>query len=224
MKIELYVVGVQNMVMGINLSGGQFNTAPKGSLGGQRSDTVIVTDVSQNFFDDISRSEGLVGKTEYRCGYVYNPDVTTYTGVTLELTTNPALSQVSIGLDPIGKGDGRNNGIATNITTEDSTPTGVQFFGEENPDDGAWDTVRIPIGLLRQGEGVAFWLKRKTEQGASQTITFNLTIDHDATSLPGATFDDGGAFGEMLKVTKQAAGTFLIGTARIGFSQIGPSP
>jgi hypothetical protein len=212
------------MVMGISLSGGQFNTASKGSLGGQRSDTVITTDVNENFFDNVSRSEGLVGKTEYRNGYIYNPDATTYTGITLELLTNPTLSQVSIGLDPVGKGDGRTSGIATSIGTEDTTPSGVTFFGEENPDDGAWDTVRIPIGMLRQGECVPFWLKRKTEQGASQTITFNLAINHDAVTLPGETFDDGGAFGEMLKITKQIAGTFLIGTARIGFSEIGPSP
>jgi len=217
------------MTLVFSLSGGQLNTSPKGSLGGQRSDTTITSDISQNFFDDISRSEGLVGKTEYRQGYVYNPDVNTYTGVTLQLSTNPALSQVSLGLDPVGKGDGRNTGIATSIATEDSTPTGVTFFGEDNTDDGpfagqAYDTVILPIGLLRQGECVAFWLKRKTEQGASQTITFNFTITHDEVTLPGSTFDDGGAFGELLSVATQAAGTFLIGTARIGFAEIGPSP
>lgn len=210
------------MTIGISLAGGQLNSAPKGSLGGQRSDTLVIDNTSQNLFDDVSRSEGLVGKTEYRAAYIYNPDATTYTGVTLELSTNPALSQVSIGLDPSGKGDGRTTGIAPTIATEDVTPTGVTFFGEENADDGAWDTVRIPIGMLRQGEGVPFWLKRKTEQGASQTITFNLLINHDATALPGETVDDGGAFGELLKVSILAS-PFLIGTARIGLSEIGTS-
>lgn len=215
------------MTLVFSISGGEFNTSPKGSLGGQRSDTTIISDDPQNFYDDISRTEGLIGKTEYRCGYIYNPDVNTYTGVTLQLLSNPALSQVSLGLDPVGKGNGRTTGIATSIATEDSTPTGVTFFGEDNTDDGpfagqAYDTVILPIGLLRQGECVAFWLKRKTEQGASQTITFNFTITHDEVTLPIATFADGGAFGELLSVSV-SSGAFLIGTARIGFSQIGPS-
>jgi hypothetical protein len=205
----------------IRLSGGQNNASPIGSLGGQRSDTSVVTDTDQNFFDNITRTEGLIGKTEYRCGYVWNPDATTATGVIIELSTNPALTQVSIGLDPVGKGDGRTTAIAQTIATEDTVPSGVRFFGEENPDDGAWDTVKLPLGILRQNEGVPFWLKRKTEQGAAQTITFNLDVVHDATSLTGETYDDGGAFGELLRATTTASGQFQIGTARVDFSDVG---
>lgn len=211
------------MAIVISLSGGQLNTQPVGSLGGQRSDTVVVSDTDANFFDDISRSEGLIGKTEYRCGYIYNPDATTYTGVIVELLTNPGITQVSIGLDSAGKGDGRTGGIATSIITEDETPSNVKFFGEENPDDGPYDTVRLPIGMLRQGEGVPFWLKRKTEEGGTQVVTFDFGITHDAVTLPGQQVDDGGAFGELINVVI-AASPFSIGTARMGFSEIAPSP
>jgi hypothetical protein len=211
------------MSLVFSLSGGQLNLSPNGSLGGQRSNTVIVSDVDSNFFDDISRSEGLLGKTEYRCGYIYNPDATTYTGATLQISTNPTLSQVSLGLDPVGKGDGRSTGVAPTIATEDATPAGVKFFGEQNSDDGLWDTVILPLGLLKQGESVPFWVKRKTQTGSSQVITFVFTITHDTVTLPSATVSDGGAFGELLKITK-TSGVFLIGTARIGFSEIAPSP
>lgn len=212
------------MVLELRLSGGQFNTSVNGSLGGQRSDTAVVSDVTNNFFDDITRAEGLVGKTEYRCGYIYNPDVTDYTGVTVELITNPGLGQVSIALDTSGKGDGRTSGIASSIATEDVTPSGVTFFGEENPDDGPgagvpYDIVRLPIGLLKQGEGVPIWMKRKTEQGATQTITFDFTITYDTQTLPGDTVDDGGAFGELIDVSIQVSSA-LIDTARIGFAEI----
>jgi hypothetical protein len=204
----------------INLSGGQLNTATQGSLGGQRSDTIVVTDVNENFFDDITRAEGLIGKTEYRMGYIYNPDATTYAGITIQLTTNPNLGQVSIGLDPVGKGDGRNTGIGTTIATEDATPASVKFFGEENVDDGAYDTVIIPIGTLKQGEGVPFWLKRKTEQGTTQVITFNFVIEYFAPTFPGETFDDGGAMGELLKIDIASA-PYVVDTARVEFSEVG---
>lgn len=210
------------MTIGISFSGGQNNTTQSGSLGGQRSDTLVTSDTSENFFDNISRTEGLIGKTEYRCGYIYNPDATTYTGITIQLTTNPLLSQISLGLDPVGKGDGRTSGVAQIIVTEDTTPTGVGWFSETNVNDGAYDTVILPIGILRQGECVPFWMKRKTEQGVDQVITFNFVITHDAQSITGETYSDGGAFGELIKVSLSAP-PFLIGTARIGFSEIGPS-
>ena len=211
------------MVLVMTLSGGQANSNAKGSLGGQRSDTLVVSNIDGNIYDDIPRSEGLLGKTEYRCGYIYNPDATTYTGVFIQMLTNPLLSKVSLGLDPAGKGDGRTGGIAASIVTEDATPTGVAFFGETNPDDGLWDTVRLPIGIMKQGESVPFWMKRKTEQGASQVITFNFVTTYETAALPGETIDDGGAFGDSIKVSSQGTGTFLIGTGRMGFSDIGPN-
>ncbi len=212
------------MAIGLSGSGGELNTNPNGFLGGQRSDTVITTDILENLFDNVKRNEILVGRTEYRCIYVHNVSGGTKTGVILEVKINPSVTRMSMGLDSAGKGDGRTTGIATTISTEDTTPTGVKFFGEDIlSDDGPFDTVKLPIGLLRDGEGVAVWLKRVTESGVQQIITLTVDIVHDAVTLPGEDVDDGGAIGELIKITKQATGTFLIGTAKIGVSDIAPS-
>lgn len=210
-------------VVDMFLSGGAGNTQPNGSLGSIISATAIVDDTLQNLFDDISRNEALIGRTEFRCFYIKNTTAGHVSGVVLEITSNPSTSIVSIGLDPVGKGDGVTTGVATSVVTEDTTPTGVKFFGEDIlSSDGPFDTVRLPIGLLQQNEVVAVWLKRVTETGAAQTISVNLTITHDAVTLPGETIDDGGAIGELLSVTTTGTGTFVIGTAVIGFSDIAP--
>lgn len=212
------------MALEFRLSGGENNLAPNGSLGGQRSNTVITDAVLENIFDNITRNEALQGRTEYRCIYIYNTGAGHLSGVTVEITTNPPLTQLSTGLDPAGKGDGRTNGVATTIATEDTTPTNVKFFGEDIlSSDGPFKIVVLPIGLLFSGEGVPIWLKRVTETGQSQEITVNLTANHDAVTLPGDTIDDGGAIGELVQIATTASGTFKIGTARIGFSNIGPT-
>jgi hypothetical protein len=206
----------------ISLSGGQNNTNPKGSIGGNRSDTTVTSDVLENLFDNIKRNEALIGRTEYRCVYVYNSSGTPATGTYLEITVNPGVTEISVGLAPEGKGDGRNTGIAESLVTEDQTPTGVRFFGEDiNSSDGPWDTVRIPIGFLEAGEGTPVWIKRVSEQGVAQTISLTMVVTHDEVTLPGEDIDDGIAIGELLKVTTQGTGTFVIDTARIGFADIG---
>ncbi len=210
------------MAVQFRLSGGQNNSVPNGSLGGQRSDTIITDDTIENLFDNITRQEALVGKTEYRCIYVYNTGAGHISGAVVEVTINPPITRMSIGLDPTGKGDGRNTGIATTIETEDTTPTNVKFFGEDIlTSDGAFDKVSLPLGLIKSGEGVAVWLKRVTEQGTAQTITLNIVVNHDAVTLPGEDFDDGGAIGELVRVTTQTTDTFKIGTAKIELSDMG---
>ncbi len=209
------------MAVEYRLSGGQNNTAGNGSLGGQRSDTAWTTDTLENLFDNISRSEALVGRTEYRCFYVYNTGGSHISGAIIEIKTNPVVTTISVGLDPIGKGDGRNNGVATTIATEDTTPTGVKFFSEDIlSSDGPFDIVKLPLGLLKSGEGVAVWIKRVTEQATAQTVTLNIDVVHDAVTLPAEDVDDGIAIGELISITVQATGTFKIGVAKIGFSDM----
>ncbi len=210
------------MAIEYRLSGGQFNAVPNGSLGGQRSDTLITTDTLENLFDNITRAEALVGRTEYRCFYVFNTGGGHISGAIIEIKTNPAVTTLSVGLDPIGKGDGRNDGVATTISTEDTTPTGVKFFSEDIlSTDGPFDIVKLPLGLLKSGEGVAVWLKRITEQATAQTVSLSIDVVHDAVSLPAEDVDDGIAIGELISAVVQATGTFKIGSAKIGFSDIG---
>jgi len=209
------------MAIELRLSGGQNNIDPNASLGGQRSDTVITTDVLENLFDNIPRNEALIGRTEFRCIYIYNTGASHESNVNVEVTINTALTDISVGLDAQAKGDGRNTGIATTIATEDTSPTSVKFFSEQNSDDGGFSRVVLPIGLLFSGEGVPIWMKRKTESGPNQEISYTFVVNHDQATLPGDTVDDGAAFGELVKVVKQVSGTYVIGTALIGFSDIG---
>jgi len=164
------------MAVEFRLSGGANNSNPNGSLGGIMSTTLITTDVLENLFDNIKRNEALVGRTEYRCIYVVNT-TSHISGATIEITTNPTITLASAGLDAAGKGDGILIGVAQTISTEDTTPTNVKFFGEDILSaDGPFDTVVLPLGLLKANEAVPIWLKRVTEQGAQQTITLSFTL------------------------------------------------
>ncbi len=206
----------------IRLSGGKLNIDPRASIGGNRSDTSVVTDVLQNLFDDIKRNEALLGRTEYRCIYVWNNSGTPSTGTVIRVTTNPPLSRISVGLAPQGKGDGRITGIAEVLVTEDQTPAGVKFFGEDtDSSDGPFSSVILPLGFIEAGESVPVWIKRVSEKGVQQEISLTIEIEHDSVTLPGEDIDDGSAIGELINVTKQTSGTFLIDVARIDFADIG---
>jgi|GEM_PF-6537689 len=207
----------------LRLSGGSSNNDPKGSLGGIMSSTAVTDNTLENAFDNITRSEALTGKTEYRCFYVYNPSGSPINGVTIEITTNPVLTEISGALDTVGKGDGSTSGVAQSIATEDTTPSGLKFFSEDaDSPDGPYDTVVLPIGLLKAGEGVPFWLKRVTEQGAQQVLSISFKITYYTDTLPSEDVIDGGAIGEIISApVVQATGTFEVGTARVGFGDIG---
>jgi len=209
------------MAIEYRLSGGEFNAAANGSLGGQLSDTAWTTDTLENLFDNISRAEALIGRTEYRCFYVFNTGGGHISGAIVEIKTNPVVTTISVGLDPAGKGDGRNNGIATTIATEDTTPTGVKFFSEDILSDKPFDSIKLPLGLLKSGEGVPVWIKRITEQAPAQVVSISIDVVHDAVTLPAEDVDDGIAIGELISVVTAVSGAFKIGTARIGFSDIG---
>jgi len=211
------------MTIQLRLSGGASNALSAGSLGGQMSSTVVTSDVLENVFDNLSRSEVLLGRTEYRCLYVYNAGATTVYGVTIELTTNPTVSQLGLGLDLVGKGNGSTTGVAQSIAAEDITPTGLRYFSEATAtNDGPYLTVVLPIGILKTGECVAFWLKRVSESGFNAPVTANLAITYSSGGLPvesSTVLTDGGAIGELIKLEVLTA-PFYISTARIGFSEM----
>ncbi len=202
----------------IRLSGGVGNTNPNGSLGSTMSSTQLTDDTIGNLFDNIPRQQALIGRTEFRCIYVYNPGPSVLTGVVMEILTNPTFSIISAGLDPAGKGDGSTTGVATSIVTEDISPTGVSFFGESGGDQ-SMNHVSLPIGFLKSGEAVPVWFKRETETGPDAVLSLVLKFRHDTPTLPGSDVDDGFAIGELISVVKLTA-PFKIGTAEIGASEI----
>jgi len=225
LRVFAIIVEREIMAVEVRLSGGQANTAPNGSLGGQRSDTVIVDDTVENLFDNIPRAEALVGRIEFRCLYIYNTGGGHVSGAVAEITVNPAKTQMSIGLDPNERGDGRTFGIANSIGAEDTAPANVKFFGEENTSDGnfgvAYDTVKIPLGLLKANEGQAIWFKRQTEISAQLTVSVTIVVTHDAVTLPGDTVDDGGAIAESILIANVPQDGYKIGTMRVAMCVLG---
>jgi hypothetical protein len=79
------------------LSGGIYNDNPNASLGGFPSPTPI-TNTLNNLFSDITSSQASVGKTDYRCFYIFNDNpsesmykCTLFTSPTVDDTTTSIL-------------------------------------------------------------------------------------------------------------------------------------
>jgi hypothetical protein len=146
------------------LSGGDVNTDPNASLGGEISSTVIVNNALSNLFDSVSPAERAAGSTEYRCFYYMNehPTETLTEAVVFILSQTPsATTSVEIGLDPEGIGDGSSSGVATVIANETSAPSGVTFSSPSSAGSG------LVVGDLAPGEGIAVWVKRVVDAATS---------------------------------------------------------
>jgi hypothetical protein len=67
-------VGVEASDILVVLSGGSTNSDPAASLGGSPSQQPVTT----NLFSNITVDEAVIGKTDYRCVYVFNNNSTDY--------------------------------------------------------------------------------------------------------------------------------------------------
>lgn len=209
------------MALKLQLSGGSGNTDINASLGGVRSGTDIVDAIPQNLLDNVTRKEILVEKTEYRCFYVYNSHASlAIHGAVIYIDLDPIATETFLGLDPVGSGDGTTTGVAQTISLEDTTPTGVTF------EDAGEFRVKLPLPTLKALESQAIWIKRISTGGAgSGLITVGVTVIGDESALPvgPGTEDfhsaDGLSIGERTSLDTLTT-PFVIGTARIGFSQI----
>ncbi len=205
------------MPIQLHISGGTGNAAVYGSLGGKRSSIQVTNNELENIFDNISRQEALIGKTEYRCLYVYNPSGSALTNVRIIISQHPSVSNISLGIDSAGVGNGTSTGIATSIASEDTIPSGVTFYGESE------DYYEVALGTLKAGEGIAFWLKRQAETSSAQVISWTLTITEDAGTLPSTSHADGLSVTEWRDLDTTTTGTYTIGgvVSKIGFSDVG---
>lgn len=148
------------------LSGGASNTDPDSSLGGVISSTEIVSATLENLFDNVTASESANGDTEYRCLYVLNTNTTdSFLGVVIWIDTQTASpdTDIAIGLDGGGVGDGSSTGVAVTITDEGTAPAGVSFSTPNSASTG------LTIGDLGPGQAHAVWIKRNVAVGAAQT-------------------------------------------------------
>jgi hypothetical protein len=156
------------------LSGGQSNFVPDDSLGGQISNDQISYSIIENLFDNVSSGEASSGDTEYRCYYIINTsdtdsaDFAVYIGV----ETPSADTQIDIGLDPAGVGDGISTGVATTIANESTAPAGVTF---SHPTDVG---SALSIGTLGPGDAQAIWVKRVVSSSAASSPRDDVSIRH----------------------------------------------
>ena len=172
----------------LRLSGGATNRNPNGALGGIISATQIVEGhgVFQNLFRDLTVAELTDGppplKYLYRCYYLYNTNTTESSATTKVwiLTDTPsAQTDVALGLDPAGVGDGVSTGVAFGpIANEATAPTGPVFTYPVNFAGG------LLIGTLAPGEGHAIWARHKrivSGPGVTAATSDPFTLAHQGT-------------------------------------------
>lgn len=120
------------------------------SLGGTIATNTLPSNVLNALFDMVTGEESQAGDTSYRCVYVKNEGSQTAYNVRVSFDSNTPSSytEVYIGADPAGVGDGQNTGVATTISDEHTAPTGVTF-----------GTADVVIGDIPAGQAAAVWFK-----------------------------------------------------------------
>lgn len=198
----------------LRLSGGAANNSGNSSLGGIKSHMNIADAVGENLIDDVTRKEVIIGKTEYRCFYIHNSGRLPVHGGIIFIDEDPSATSITIGLDPVGSGDGVISGLAQNLIDENTSPTGVTF------EDAGEFRVKLALPFLKPGDSQAIWMKRIATAGQGGTITIGITATGNEESAT-----DGVSIGERTSfvdhTSLESVSAFLINTARIGFAVIG---
>lgn len=147
----------------MRLSGGTANTAPAAALGGAMSTAaggVVVTNVANNLFDDVSASESGSGDTEYRCFYIENANAAAKTleaaVIWIDALSASASTEFDIGLDPAAIG----STSTTTIANEGAAPVGITFSRPTTKATG------LLIGNIPAGSKKAIWIRRTVSAGA----------------------------------------------------------
>lgn len=155
------------------LSGGDANSDPNASLGGEISSTTITSATTANLFDNVSGTESSNGDVEYRCFYIKNNHGSlTWQSVDVWIASNTPSTGTdsSIGLDPAGVGDGSSTGVATTVADESTEPSGVSF---SQPGSGS----PLNVGDIPPGEAIAVWVRRTVNAGASAYNDDSVTVE-----------------------------------------------
>lgn len=158
------------------LSGGAANTDPDAALGGKVSTTEVVFSPDlNNLFDDVTADQALAGAVEYRCLYVFNGHATDGLSsgkMWISANTPSAGTEIAIGLDPAGVGDGDTTGEAATIADEETAPVGVTFSSPST------EGASLAIAAMAAQEGFALWVRRTvtTDTEAASDDPFTLTF------------------------------------------------
>jgi len=138
--------------------------------GSDQTNTITITALTNNIFDDVTKAQSDVGRIEHRALFLENAHAAdSMVDVTLWISANtPGQDVVNIGLDPAGV-----NAAAAIIATEDLVPAGVTF---SNP---TTEGTGLSMGTLAFGDFFAFWIRRTVPAGVSAAEpndTFSIAI------------------------------------------------
>lgn len=122
-----------------------------------QTDTITVSALQNQLFDDIAKTEAYDGDVEYRCAYLVNTHSTDdFLGAKIYISTQPNGSDdLAVALDLAGIGDGSSTGVADTISDENTAPDPNLTFTAPSTFESA-----ITIGTLAPGEACAFWQQR----------------------------------------------------------------
>jgi len=129
---------------GNNLGGAVYTT------NGQLSETI------HGLFNTVSSTERNLGKVKYRCIYMKNTSLLKCLNPKLFIPNNTPSSgtDLSIGFDPHGVGNGTSIGVADTIPDESTAPTGITFTNGKEVTSGVALGKDIPPNSM-----VAIWLR-----------------------------------------------------------------
>ncbi len=158
-------------IQGANDGGLLAVTVTSASLpGSDQTNTITITSLTNNIFDDVSKAESDVGDTEYRGLYFENAHASdSMVGALLWISANtPGQDVVNIGLDPAGL-----NGTAVVIVDENTAPAGVTFSAPVT------EATALSLGTLAFSDNFPFWIRRTVPASVTTpepNDTFSLAI------------------------------------------------
>lgn len=132
---------------------------------GLNTDNITISNVVDNLFDDISKSDSFNGSIDYRAYFLKNVHPTDpFLDIVLFMGQQPTPGTVAFGVDPAGKGDGESSSIPQLIANEKVAPSGVTFSTASSEPGG------VHVNQLDPGECILVWLRR--------TITARNTVSN----------------------------------------------
>lgn len=140
------------------LSGGESNTDPDDSLGGEISTTQWTGGTAHDLFDVITAEQNESEVVDYRCVYVVNE----HGSLTLQGSEVWFQSIVSGGANiALGLDDAGVDGTATTIANENTAPSNVSFSTPES------QGAAVAIGDIPAGQHIAIWFRRTATDSAA---------------------------------------------------------
>lgn len=137
------------------------------SLGGAITATQVTQAAGENLFANVGSAEAVSGSTKYRCIYLKNNGIVSYT-VGLYLATTTPSNETRI---YFGNGTSAVNVSEQSVANEDTEPSGVLWV------ERLVDYNSLTIATLAPGDTKAIWFKRvvSANAGGSAQDYFILT-------------------------------------------------